>query len=357
MMPAEPPPPSTEPALNITYRRGFSIAPHGEALSADAGWGCTLRATQTLYARALARASFSRDARAAAASVAALVDDEKGPLGLAALLASADAPPAGASVARWRGPFAAATLLARASARAAPPLPLAVVLCRDATVAADEVARALRGARAALLLVPARLEPGALLAARGAAALEGLLALPTCVGAVAGTPGHALFLLPRAAPAGAPLSALDPHRVQISARGAALAATLAAAPEDRRDVAAGDLEPSVAVGFVVTSGTDLDALALAAPRACAALAFVASRAPDDDDGDAAWPAAAPASGEWVDAAPARARGDLLAAAREGAAAAAADRRPAPPPPPPRAPSLRSRLWAWWRALLRALRRA
>lgn len=234
-------------------------------------------------------------------------------------------------------------MLARAASSASPPLPLRVLVQSDATVASS--AFSFVDEKATLLLLPLRLDPNARLGSTAAIELLALMALRQCVGAVAGTPGHSLCILPTPGGSGG-LLALDPHRVQSPAESSEeLAASFRATPGDVRAIEATDLDSSLSLGFYIRDEEDYEDFRRAASLASATLAFVVSRAEligsSSQQGEGALsPAlhrqltsASQIDDEWVDA------------AAPGL----------PPLPSSNTPSLRERVWRWMLSFARSLR--
>ena len=268
----------------LTYRSGFAItalSPDGrrETLTTDFGWGCTLRAAQTLAACAFRLKT--------SAELASTFADETGGLGLAALLRAVP----GGDATRWRGPAEACRMLARAAA--GQQLPTAIVCAIDYTVVLDELFPA-SSASTTLLLLPVRLAPdGTRLSAASVESLRQTLALPSCVGFVAGTPGHAFCVV---ASDGADFIALDPHRVQDSA-----VTDLAPLPSDSRVVRSSELDASVAFGFLLKLDA-LEAFREALTSALPCVSIMATRTGAGAAADELAEDGALLGGGWVDAA-------------------------------------------------------
>jgi hypothetical protein len=299
------------PRFVATYRR-FSppLTIAGEVITSDSAWGCTLRSLQTLLLNA-------------AACAPADVDDASGAFGLAALLATST----DGAAAKWRGPWAAAHCAARAAATAAGAAALRgtrLAVAADGTICSSDFTFP------ALVLVPLRTDPGERLSAASAGALRALLALPAARGAVAGTPGHSLFVAGGAA-GGAALLAVDPHREQPA--GGSETYDVAAADVVR--VLPTELMPSLALALRFESAAELEDCAAAA-RGLLSLSFLPHRAAAHTPrglGDSA-----ESADGWVDA-------------------ASTATPPVIPAAPPRAlrAGLRERVWLWLAALLATVR--
>jgi len=138
---------------------------------------------------------------------------------------------------------------------------LAVVVTRDGVLDASQVRAALPAQdsdpllhvnRGVLLLMPLRLGLHQLNPAY-IAPLIAALAFPQCVGCVGGKPAHSLYFV---GSQGANLIFLDPHAVRpSSARDAQ--AYVAPSP---RVMPAAELDPSLSMGFLITSHSDFDDL-------------------------------------------------------------------------------------------------
>jgi hypothetical protein len=287
----------------------------------DAGWGCTLRATQMLVAHTLWVAEPNT-------SLQPTFDDDLGSLGLRALVLGA--PP------RWYTPSSAARAMAAAAARACPPLPLTLFVVLDATLVLEEVPPP-----PALLLFPMVLAPCDTLPPSAARSLSEAARDSFFAGFVGGPPGRALFC-PTVGAVGAgggggepTAHVLDPH-AEVAA---------AAQPLRRRvpsQLALKEFSPSLAVAFFLRTVAERDAFVarLRGPSPLLSLAVVERR-------PAARSAASSGRGEAEEY-------DFADVAGGGDGAPAAAAAAAAPGPPPRwGANLAHRFAASLRALARA----
>lgn len=269
-------------ALWVTYRRRISshLVP---SLRSDAGWGCTLRSMQMLFAAAYLRAGGSREG---AASLIIDSDDACAAFSLNRLVA------ASGKTGTWFGPHEAASWMLRggSSSCAAPAdasscaqPALGILLCCDAMVSRAEIAAVARStsmqaAAAALAarskvpdisapwqptlaLLPLRLGLASAVDSRYVPLLCALMRLPSFAGAVGGTPRHSLFFVGEDR---GTFLFLDPHTTQDAER-PAVAGAWCTAPL---------LEGALAVGGSVASRLSLSATS---SRSCTpSAAFLAS---------------------------------------------------------------------------------
>ena len=305
----------------FSYRRDFPPLDNGA--TSDVGWGCTLRSGQMLLARALQLSLLGSDFRCgsppaaspctpllpggeegdAASMVHAHIlslfrDNPDAPFGLHGLLrGSRDA-----AASAWLAPHALCRVLASAVCRGLAPGQLRVALVGAGgggapTLYVDDVAdvaeaeaeaeadadaprvilpaparrpadgEAEGGWTPLLLLLPLRLGPERTMDGAYLPQLRAALAQPSSCGIVGGRPGSSLYFCGSCGEGGVDLLFLDPHEVVPHAN-----ATAEGRREAARTMAASAADPCVAIGFLLRSRAELDALAAAMAAAAAAAA-------------------------------------------------------------------------------------
>jgi hypothetical protein len=234
-------------------------------------------------------------------------------------------------------------MISKAALLSSPRLPLNIVVAADGTIADDEIP--CERERATLILVPLRLNPNSCLGDVAAGLFQQLLSLPFCCGAVGGTNGHSVFILPSQcqSPAGM-LAALDPHRTQMASESIeALSASLLALPTDYCEIDARRLDPSMTLGYLISSAAEFDEFKRMARAAAASplnpLSFVPTRTVFESrrsvSGGSVTATSHPVDRSWVDAA------DEHQSPRSAASGGAIT-------------PLRLRVWRWMVSLARTL---
>jgi cysteine protease ATG4 len=229
----------------MTYRKDF--APIAGGFTSDTGWGCMLRTTQMLLCQALLR----KGAGTRQATVGLFHDDPDSAFSLGNFASRGNR--YGIKPGQWYNPTTA-MLVVRDLVQ--PSDVLGAVVARDGVLDASQVLELLPGAnadmdpllrraRSVLILVPVRLGLRQLNPAY-VRPLLAALALPQSVGAVGGKPAHSLYCV---GSQGEHLVYLDPHAV----RPASMRDAGAYRCPSPRIMLATDLDPSLALGFVVDS--------------------------------------------------------------------------------------------------------
>ncbi len=247
----------------FTYRRDMPrLAP--SILTSDAGFGCMVRAGQSLMAEALARVALgpSWSLPAVLGGDEATLAAYKGVVRLFLDVPSAAAPfslpnlvAAGSQLGVPIGQFFTPTILTRALRRQAASVPaLGVHHVRQGVIEREAIAARMAAGKPQLLLVPMRLGTDVLNEAYGAL-IRAALASPLSVGIVGGRPSRAFYIVGFQEAA---LLFLDPHILQPALLDVDQSVARGECHTERVcEMALCELDPTLLFGFLCQTPADL----------------------------------------------------------------------------------------------------